>query len=58
MWIVFEIESTALTEELVKVVGPFKTEADAEAYCTIHDLSGVMKVEEPERDRNPRANSR
>jgi hypothetical protein len=55
MWVVFEIESTALTEELTKVIGPFKTEHDADAYCTIHNLSGVMKVEEPVRDRNPRA---
>ena len=55
MWIVFEIESTALTEELIKVVGPFETEDAANAYCIIHNLSGVMRVEPPIVDRALRA---
>jgi hypothetical protein len=48
MWIVFEIEENGLTDDLARVIGPFLTREEAEAYCTIHNLDGVMEVELPE----------
>jgi hypothetical protein len=47
MWIVFEMEGTGLTDELVRVVGPFETREAAEAYGEKHGLD-VMEVEAPE----------
>ena len=47
MWVVFEMEGKGLTDELVRVVGPFETREQAEAYCIQADLGGVMQLEPP-----------
>ena len=48
MWIVFEMEGNGLTDEPSKMVGPFETKEDAESYCAITGLDGVMEVEAPD----------
>lgn len=47
MWIVFEMEGTGLTDELVRVIGPFETREAAEAYGAKHGLD-VMELEKPD----------
>jgi hypothetical protein len=43
------MEGTGLTDELRKVVGPFETREDAEAYGEKHGLD-VMQMEAPEEE--------
>ena len=47
MWIVYEMEGMGLTDELRRVIGPFLTREEAEAYRAEHNLDGVMEVETP-----------
>lgn len=49
MWVVFELEEP-LDDEISRLYGPFETREDAEHYCQLRGLDGVIEVERPDAD--------
>ena len=49
MWVVVEINSTGLTDDLGRVIGPFDTQTEAENYIIAKEIEGdAVEVETPE----------